>query len=209
MQDVPSRLAALMKLADPPFPSLAAAAEAYGIGYETFKKIASKNAEQTRGLSLANAKKIARFHRIPTAWVLTGEGKSGLSGIRMIGKIGAGQEMMEYNDPGNEEPIDPEIAGPDALALFVDGDSMRPLARDGDLIFVGPAQRDITTLIGEECAVFLEDGRRFFKIIEHGSQQGRFDLISHNAAPIRNVEIHSAGRFLALKRRYNHGRRHR
>lgn len=202
MSDPQTRIEWLMTQHQPPFRSKKAASTAYKIEYETFKKLLATGESERRGLTMENALKIAKYHGVSVGWLMFGEGQPDLGrGIRLEGKIGAGQEMMVFENPGNEDPISPDIVGPDALALEVEGDSMRPLARDGDIIFVGPARRDIRSLIGEECAVLLEDGRRFFKIIETGAKPGRYDLISHNAAPIRDVEIHSAGPFLALKRR--------
>jgi SOS-response transcriptional repressor LexA len=201
MSEVSERIAFLGKRMG--WTTLSQAAEAYGIKYESFKKIASHNASDPRGLTVDNALKIARFHKISPGWLMFNEGRpGGIKGIPLEGKIGAGQEMMIFENPGNEEPIPFEIVGVEATALEVDGDSMLPLARDGDIVFVGPSRKDIRTLVGQECAVLLEDGRRFFKVIENGSEKGRFDLRSYNAARIENVEIHSAGPLLAIRRMY-------
>lgn len=201
MNDVPDRIAFLMKQ-DAKLTTLAAAARAYGINYETFKKIASHNSAERRNISLEDALKIAAYHGVSGGWLLFNEGGPDLfKGIKLEGKIGAGQENMIFEDPGNEDAIPMDIIGPDARAFEVDGESMRPLARHGDTVFVGPATRDIRSLVGEECVVFLEDGRRFFKVIESGTEPGRYTLTSHNAAPIPNVEIHSAGRLIAIRRR--------
>jgi hypothetical protein len=200
MSSVSERIAFLMK--DKGLKSLADAARAYGIGYEVFKKIASHNAADPRNLTTDQALLIARYHKVSPGWLMFNEGRpAGLKGIPLEGKIGAGQEMMVFDSLTNEEPISADIVGVDAVAFEVEGDSMRPLARDGDIVFVGPARKDVRSLIGEECAVLLEDGRRFFKIVENGSEKGLFDLVSHNAETIRNVHVHSAGPLLAVKRR--------
>jgi SOS-response transcriptional repressor LexA len=202
MSETSERINYLMKQAG--LKSFAEAARKYGIGYEVFKKIASHNATEQRNLTAEQAILIANYHKVSPGWLMFNEGRPGsVKGIPLEGKIGAGQEMMVYESPGNEDPVPTDIVGVDATALEVEGDSMRPLARDGDIVFVGPPRRNIDSLIGEECAVLLEDGRRFFKVIEHGSQKGRYDLVSHNAATIRNVEVHSAGPLLAIKRRSN------
>jgi hypothetical protein len=65
---------------------------------------------------------------------------------------------------------------------------MRPLAHHRDIVFVGPSRKDIEALLGLECAIVLEDGRRFFKVIENGSKKGFYDLLSYNAEPIRDSE---------------------
>jgi hypothetical protein len=200
MSEVADRIAYLMKRGK--LKSLAAASRAYGIGYEVFKKIASHSASETRNLTAEQAIQIARYHKVSPGWVMFGDGKpAGMGEIPLLGKIGAGQEMMIFETPGNEDSIPTELSVPGASAFEADGDSMIPLARHGDIVIVGPAIQDVTSLIGEECGVLLEDGRRFFKIIERGSKSGRYNLVSHNAATIRDVEIHSAGPLIAVRRR--------
>jgi hypothetical protein len=49
--------------------------------------------------------------------------------------------------------------------------------------------------------VQLEDGKRMFKILRRGSRHGLYDLASHNADPIRDQQVHSAGLFLGVRRR--------
>jgi hypothetical protein len=199
MRDVYDRLVWLRSRREDLKKSKRAAADAYGIGYEVYKKIETR--ENARNLTSEHALNIARFHKVSPGWVMFGEGKpSGLSSVKLIGEIGAGQEIRPFADVDDYEPVAADIGDPDAVAFQVKGDSMMPLARNLDLIFVGPEQKDITALIGRECAVVLEDGRRFFKVIENGSKRGRHDLISYNAEPIRDVVIHSAGLFLGVKR---------
>jgi hypothetical protein len=200
MSEISDRIAFLMKSKG--LDTLADAARAYGIPYEAFKKIASPNTSDPRGLTPENARKIARHHKVPAGWLVFNEGRpERLPGIPLLGKIGAGQEMMLFETPGNEDPIPSDFVGPDALAFEIEGDSMRPVAHNGDIAFFGPARRDLEHLIGVECAVLLQDGRRFFKIIERGARKGLYDLVSHNAGTIRDVEVHSAGPLLAVRRR--------
>jgi phage repressor protein C with HTH and peptisase S24 domain len=199
MNDVTDRLVSLRKAKK--LKSKAAAAKAYGIGYEVYKKIESYRASDPRNLTAEHALSIAKFHKVSPGWLMFGEGSPGhMGGVRILGTIGAGQEINVFDDNESFETVSSDIAMPDARAFEVKGDSMLPLARDGDTIFVGPERRDVTTLIGSECAVALEDGRRFFKVIENGSRKGLFDLVSYNAETIRDVAVHSAGLFLAVRR---------
>ncbi|KGT75830.1 hypothetical protein MA20_32090 [Bradyrhizobium japonicum] len=200
MKDVYDRLVWLRGLREDLKKSKKAAADAYGIGYEVYKKIETRGND--RGLTSEHALSIARFHRVSPGWVMFGEGRpQGLDTIKLIGEIGAGQEIRPFQDGGDDyERVSADIGDPNAVAFQVKGDSMLPLARNLDIIFVGPERRDIVSLIGRECAVVLDDGRRFFKVIEHGSKKGRQDLISYNAEPIRDVAIHSVGLFLGVKR---------
>jgi hypothetical protein len=181
------------------FNSLRTAAEAYAIGYEIYKKLASGE----RNLTIEHAEAIARWHGVSRGWIMFGEGTpEGETLLPVRGCIGAGQEMILFEDVGETSwHVDAVLAQPDAMALEVRGDSMFPLARDRDVIFVGAPQRDLKRLIGKECAVVLQDGRRFFKVLEHGTRTHLFDLRSYNAEPIRDVEVHTAYPFLGLRRR--------
>ena len=182
-------------------PSRSGAARAYAIPYEIYKKIAAGD----RPLTRAHAATIALWHGVSAGWLMFGEGTpTGEVTVPLIGEIGGGQVVQLF--PGGEEsyePVSALIAGHDSSAFRVRGDSMYPLAHDGDLIFVGPPRRgrELIRLLGRECAVLLEDGRRFFKVLERATRDGFFDLHSYNAEPLRNSEVHSAGAFQGLKRR--------
>lgn len=177
-------------------PSYAEAARLYGIGYETYKAIVSGK----RNLTVTNARKIARYHRVAVGWLLTGEGspKSALM-IPLQGRIGAGQEMMLFDD--NIDSVEGFFDSDTTTAFEVQGESMLPVAKSGDVVFFGLARRDVRPLLHQECAVILEDGRRFFKILQNGSRPGTYSLASYNGATIPDVEVHSAGPFLGVMRR--------
>ncbi len=201
MNSVVDRLALLRKRGK--LRSKAAAAKAYGIGYEVYKKIEAHNASDPRNLTPDQARDIAAFHGVKPGWLMFGDGSpDGSNQVPLQGKIGAGQELMLYENVDDGETVSTEIAEVDAAAFEVEGDSMIPLARNKDIVFVGPARRDIGALIGKECAVLLEDGRRFLKVIERGSKKGLYDLVSYNAETIRDVSVHSAGPLLGVRRRY-------
>lgn len=188
------RLAELMRSSG--IPSMAEAARRYGIGYEMFKAIMAGK----RNLTVENARKVARYHRVAVGWILTGEGapKSALM-VPLQGRIGAGQEMMLFED--NTETVEGFFDTDTTTAFEVQGDSMLPVARAGDIAFFGPSTRDLRHLLHRECAVVLEDGRRFFKILQNGSRPGLYSLASYNGATIQDVEVHSAGPFLGVMRR--------
>lgn len=209
MSDLADRLSFLRRQKD--WTSMTQAAKAYGIGYEVYKKMASHASSDPRNLTVENATIIAAKHKVSLGWLMFGEGSpEGFHRVDVVGEIGAGQAIHAFDDTEAFEKVSSEIASADGAAFEVKGDSMYPLARDGDMIFVGPERKgkDVADLIGSECAVVLEDGRRFFKVIENGSKRGLYNLVSYNADPIRDVAIHSAGLFLGL-RRSQRSRRHR
>lgn len=195
MNDTVDRLLLLQKQGK--FASKSAAAKAYGIPYESYKKLVSGE----RGLTRELCEQIADYFGISRGWLMFGDGTpDGEGSIEVSGFIAAGQQITLFEDGGHSR-ISAFVAAGGTAAFEVRGDSMFPVARERDIVIFGPERRDVTRYIGTECAVVLEDGRRFFKVLERGSRPGRYDLHSYNAEPMRDVEVHSAGPFLALKRR--------
>lgn len=167
------------------------AAKTYGLGYEATKKLLNGR----RPMNPAQALRIGRHHHVPAAWLLFGDTPP----APLIGKIGAGQRVYPF-DGDTRRTTTPVISHEDTYAFIVEGESMLPLARPGDHVFFGPERRDLKALIGCECVVTLEDGSRMFKRLEQGSRAGLFDLVSYNAEPMRDQQVHSAGVFLGLRR---------
>lgn len=174
------------------------AAARWGIGYEMAKKLISGE----RGLSDETAESIASHHRVSLAWLKFGEGSlTGSLEVPIIGFVAAGNEVVLFDDIRDAGETTSVLADPDSSsALVVKGDSMHPLARDGDTIFVGAWKRELTRMVNSECAVVLQDGRALFKTIRRGSRPGFYDLLSYNAADILDQEVLKAAQFLGLKR---------
>lgn len=110
--------------------------------------------------------------------------------VLLAGKIGAGGCVLfeEYDEP-RPVPRPPLTQGP-LVALQVEGDSMLPRYDDGDLIYI---RRDhdgvLPEYLGFHCAVHTAEGGTFLKILEHGTEPGKYTLLSHNAPAMRNVEV--------------------
>lgn len=110
--------------------------------------------------------------------------------VAIVGKIGAGGTVI-FEDLGNDEMVlrPPGVSGT-LVALVVEGASMLPKYRDGDIIYI---QRNhdgiLPDYVGEDCAVRLVTGETYIKQIMKGSEDGRWNLISLNAPPMENVEI--------------------
>lgn len=115
---------------------------------------------------------------------------TGSEPVYLAGKIGAGGSILyeEYDEP-QEVPRPPLTRG-SLLALKVEGDSMLPRYDAGDIIYV---RRDhegvLPEYIGYHCAVHTREGGTFLKILELGTEPGRYTLLSHNAPAMRNVEL--------------------
>lgn len=112
--------------------------------------------------------------------------------IVLVGYVGAGAEIFPMDHLGYVE-APPGIAGPKTVAVKVKGDSMRPAYRDGDLIYYDD-HLPPEDLVGREVVVELEDGRCLVKELFAGSRPGLWTLLSHNAAPITDIQIKWAAR---------------
>jgi len=110
--------------------------------------------------------------------------------VAVVGRIGAGGTVI-FEDLGNDELVlrPPGISGT-LVALVVEGDSMFPKYRGGDIIYI---QRDhdgiLLDYIDEDCAVRLTGGETYIKQLIRGSEPNRWTLLSLNAPPMENVEV--------------------
>lgn len=173
------------------------AAKAYGLDYSLYKKLC----DTSRALTRESAERIAQFHRVSPGWLMFGEGTAaGEFAVPLVGKLGNDQ-LVELYEP-HAGSADALIVGTEAIAVEVLSNSMFPVAHKNDLIFFGPAKRDVDSLLGRECWVVLHDGRQYFKTLERGSRPGFYDLHCYNGAPMRDVEVHSVREFLGVKRRH-------
>jgi repressor LexA len=126
--------------------------------------------------------------------------------VPIVGKIGAGGSVIflaiqddEQLDIEETVPRPPGVSGK-LIALMVEGSSMLPKYRDGDIIYVqrnhweGVLEADI----GDDCAVRLVTGETYIKQLVRGSEPGRFTLRSLNAPDMENVEVQWATRVLFI-----------
>lgn len=125
--------------------------------------------------------------------------------VPIVGRIGAGGSVIflsvqddEMVDPDETVMRPPGISGK-LVALVVEGSSMFPKYRDGDIIYI---QRNHAGIIeddlGDDCAVRLRTGETFVKQIVRGSEPERFTLRSLNAPDIENVEVEWATRVVFI-----------
>lgn len=123
--------------------------------------------------------------------------------LPIIGFVGAGAEVFPIDElpqwdshfivdcPREYDPSDTE-------ALIVEGDSMMPI-EPGSIVFVSKSRPlSATDILGKLCVVQLTNGRRLLKQIRRGYQEGRFNLISTNAAPIEDADIEKAARVRSI-----------
>lgn len=110
--------------------------------------------------------------------------------VPLGGKIGAGGSILFEQDTDGGTVDRPPLALGRMMALQVVGDSMFPRYDPGAVIYI---RRDhegvLPEYLGEECAVHCQDGGTFLKILEEGTEVGKYNLRSHNAPLMRNVEV--------------------
>lgn len=174
--------------------SATAAAERFGWSKFTY----AQHESGTRGMTLKAAEKYGAAFRVSPGWLLTGETAPQSSIVSIMGYIGAGAEIMpEFEQLPPEGLFEVELPFPmpdDMIGFEVRGDSMLPRYDEGDAIVVYRDQRrPLQSFLGEEAAVRTDDGRRFLKRIERGSDQGTVNLASFNARTIESVRLEWIG----------------
>ena len=170
------------------------AARAFGWNENTYRS--HENGE--RGLRAAIAERYAKAFRTTAAWLLTGDGRVEAKNIvRLVGRIGAGAVIdadFEQEPPEGFAEIEIPYPVPSgAVAFEIVGDSMWPRYDPGDVVICWKVAQTRSEADGWEAAVRLTDGRRYLKTIRRVSKE-RFDLMSHNASPIIDVQIEWASK---------------
>lgn len=163
------------------------AASAYGWGASAY----THHENGTRPIKPDVAERYARAFGVSPAWLLFG-GVNERAQVPLVGRVGAGGEVMA-NDPAYDvDYVDlPPGGTPDLEALEVVNGSMLPVYRAGDLLFVrgGDTGPPMEQLVGVECVVECEDGRRLVKVLRRGTAPGLWRLDSYNAEPIEDVRV--------------------
>jgi SOS-response transcriptional repressor LexA len=171
----------------------------FGWVYESY----IQHEQGVRGIG-RQSKKYAEAFRVGEGWLLTGEGQgpkgAAIRMIPIVGYVGAGAEVIPLDEGAIDEIECPwsELA-PDTVAVRVRGDSMAPAYYDRDLIFYERQETDVRHLLGKECVVALDDGRRFVKQLRR-TGTGEWYLHSHNAEPILGIKISWAAKVRLIQR---------
>jgi repressor LexA len=174
------------------------AAESMGISRGGFIKLERGE----RKLSESTIKQAADAFEVTREVVLAEQ-----TPIRVMGRVGAGASIepdFEQVPVDGLYRVDLPFAVPDGIdALEVDGDSMLPAYRSGDIILVWRDQRRPTAeYVGQEAAILTADGHRALKTIQRGPGPNLYNLSSHNSSLIENVRIQWIGEiYLVLKSR--------
>jgi SOS-response transcriptional repressor LexA len=163
-----------------------------GIGETVVRDFVDKGVEPRVGTLI----KIADALEIPASSLFGAQ-------VPVLGKVGAGGSVL-FEETDEPEMVDrPPGAVGRLMALRVTGDSMMPVYKDGDIVYVGRDHDGVLPdYIGEECVVHTVEGGTFLKTLAIGSQFNRYTLRSFNAADMENVELVWASRVeFVMKRR--------
>lgn len=151
---------------------------------------------KTQNVQIGTLHKIAEILEWPVSDLI------GDDRVRIEGNIGAGGAILfERSTDMETVPRPPGFVGP-IIALMVRGDSMLPVYRDGDIVYI---RRDhegvLPEYLGEECAVHTADGGTYLKVLAQGHAPDRYTLRSFNAADMEGVELIWAAPVLFVRRR--------
>lgn len=110
----------------------------------------------------------------------------------VVGRVGAdtsGEIVYGTGDGGFGDVIIPPGAGPESVAVEVQGYSMGIFV-DGALIFYSDQKLAPTDeMLGDMVVVGLSDGRALLKRLTRGSRPGLYDLESLNGPTMRDQEV--------------------
>jgi SOS-response transcriptional repressor LexA len=187
--------------------SAAAAAEAMAISKPTY--FGHENG--SRGITVNAGERYATFFRVSFDWLMRGEGaptsaeQSRISKLRrseayvpIVGRVGAGPEgSIEFS--AAQEPLGEAERPPgwteSMVAVEVQGNSMRPIASDGWLVYYDKRSGGLTPdMIGQPCVLWLESGHAVVKVPYPGSKRGLYNLESANPAveTMRDMRVKAA-----------------
>jgi len=133
--------------------------------------------------------KVGTLHKLAGALDTTVDDILGATAIGIVGRIGAGGNVVYAEAPLGWVPRPPGVSIA-VEAMEVEGSSMLPRYSSGDIVYIARTHDGVTEEdIGEFCAVRLVTGETYIKQLAHGSRPGFFTLRSLNAEDITDVQL--------------------
>jgi phage repressor protein C with HTH and peptisase S24 domain len=134
-------------------------------------------------------------------WLAGGKGRSRGAEALLVGKVGAGSEIIRFDEGTVLAGIEPPTGVDAPNVAEISGDSQYPL-QEGWLIFYGPEHQGVAEdCIGKLCVVQVKDGPTLLKTLKRGSRRGMFRLESWNAPPREDVKLAWAARVIDIRPR--------
>lgn len=169
------------------FPGPKEAAEALGVNRNSY----TQHENGTRGFKRDAAVQYARKFKVSLDWLLTGRGEMGPGRTKsqLVGKVGAGAEIVRFEEGVHLGDSDLPDDLPPGNVAEISGESQYPL-QDGWLIVYGPEYQGIPEkCVGKLCVVGVHDGPTLLKTLKRGSKKGFWRLESWNAPPREDVRL--------------------
>lgn len=146
-----------------------------------------------RNLSVKNMNLLAHALEVETQELLVVKTPKPTHVVGVMGRIGAGAEIRPADEqvpPEGLYEIEAMFPLPeDAIAFEVEGESMWPRYDEGDIVICWRQGVVAEEVLGWEAAVRTTTGKRYLKRVLRGAEPGTYDLESHNAPPIRGVQL--------------------
>jgi hypothetical protein len=121
---------------------------------------------------------LTRILGVTVAYILEGQAPE-FQRIVVVGEATAGENWVPYESGKGRADVELRIDGGEAVGVTIQGDALSPAYRDGDvLIGAKSLGKNVDNLIGLDCIVMTEDGRRYIRILQRGAKHGTFDLRS-------------------------------
>lgn len=180
------------------FETAKSAADRFGWKIEAYRH--HENGTGGREVPKRPALDYAKKFKVRVDWLLYGQGEmkdaAKQEDIPIYGKAGA-RERVNLIESDDHEPIDtvtPLRAEDGYHAVIVEGSSMLPAYRDGDVLFFRMAEGIGSAVIGRDCVAITDKQRIYVKRVTRGSAPGTFDLQSYAPGidPIKDVKLVSA-----------------
>lgn len=179
------------------FKTQAEAVRRYGWNPNSYKSNENGNAS----FGFDQAVEYATAYRVQPEWLYRGSGPRHAHGeVPIIGRVGAdpeGRIIRAHGQAANDMVPAPTGGTSEAVALEVDGHSMRGFADDGALVYFENQHTPPTDdMIGEIVVVQIASGEHdaddediLIKRLQRGSADGLYDLESIVGPPLRDVRI--------------------
>lgn len=169
-----------------------------GYGRDTVNKIATGK----RRLTSDEMVQVARITGYPLPPVDSGDGEQDGNGIPLIGFVGAGAVLVEFETGGVLEWVPMvEDATEHTKALGIRGQSLGEIFEDW-IVYYDEVRDTVTpAMLGRLCVLGLPDGRQMVKKVRAGREPGTFDLYSNVETPIYGVEIEWAALVKTMRQR--------
>lgn len=122
---------------------------------------------------------VCRVLGVTVAYILDGEAPT-FQKVVVIGHAAVAESWTPFEEGGAaNSDVELRMEGGEAIAVEVQGDAMLPAYRNRDvLIGAKSVGKNVDNMIGLDCIVETDDGRRYIKTLQRGVARGTYNLRS-------------------------------